>query len=256
MDNPMTSARPLAVPMVEPAHFKNNLIRQVVCELRFPTLYELEGPRPPSQFAHALRKEYPNQGTVNSVNLSAAGVAQTQGHSFQSKRNHWTVTLRAAAISLETTKYDSFAELYDRLAFLLKAAESVIDTDFFTRVGIRYINSVPFNINSITEWVNPLLVGALGSGIYGDAMEHSGRVVGSTATGGSYLLQHGLGINPNARAREYVLDFDFSQEDVPFSEALKVASELHEQEYAMFIWALGEKAKGYLGPSTLNKRGI
>lgn len=252
----MDNAKPLAVPAAEPAHYANNLIRQVVCELRFPTLFELESPRPPAKFAHALRKEYPNYGTINAVNLSSAGVAQTQGHTFQSKRGHWTVTLRAAAITLETTHYDSFAELQQRLGFLLNAVEDVIDTDFFTRVGLRYINSVPFDMESISSWVNPAIVGALGSGIFGDVAEYTGRAAGVTSTGGNYLFQHGVGVNPTTRKYEYVLDFDFSQEDVALASTLDTLQCLHEQEFALFSWSLGEKAKEHLGPSTIKQRGV
>jgi hypothetical protein len=64
-----------------------------------------------------------------------------------------------------------------------------------------------------------------------------------------------LGINQNTRKHEYALDFDFSQEDVSFADALNVIADLHAQEYAMFIWSLGEKAKKHLGPSTLKQQG-
>lgn len=249
----MTSPRHLAVPQVEPAHFARNFIRQVVCELRFPTLFELEGRRPPPNLAQALRKEYPIYETAKDLSLSAGSVEQANVHFFKSKRSRWTVTLRASTLSLETSNYDSFSELEERLALVLKGAEQVIDSDFFTRVGLRYINSVPFNIEDIREWVNPALVGILGAGTYGDVQEHSQRVSGFTPRGG-YLFQHGVGISEQTRRQEYVLDFDFFAEDVPVAETSVVARELHAHEYAMFSWALGEKAKAQLGPSTLNTR--
>ena len=37
--------------------YKQNFLRQAVCELRFPTLMELGDPRPPSTLFKALRKE-------------------------------------------------------------------------------------------------------------------------------------------------------------------------------------------------------
>jgi len=74
---------------------------------------------------------------LKNVNLNPGSLAQSNAHSFRSKKGKWTVTLRAAALSLETSSYDSFSEFEKRLGFLLKAAEGTIDSDFFTRVGLK-----------------------------------------------------------------------------------------------------------------------
>lgn len=247
----MTESKSLAVPPAAASHFTKNFIRQAVCELRFPTLYEFDQLRPPVKFALALRKEYPSYNAVKDVDL-IGGSPQVHGHQFKSKKGRWTVTFRASAVSIETSNYDSFTELRERLAFIIKTAELVIDSDFFTRVGLRYINSVPYNEDDICDWINPQLVGVLGSGLYGDTKDHSARVSGSTVAG-SYLFQHGLAINQDSRKREYFLDFDFSQEDVAISDTLEVVDVLHENEFSMFTWALGSTAKEYLGPSALKK---
>lgn len=253
MNSPTASPQPLAVPHAEPAHFARNFIRQAVCELRFPTLFELEAGRPPTSFSQALRKEYPLYEVGNDLNVSVGGVAQAHVHFFKSKRARWTVTLRASAISVETSNYDAFDELEARLDFIVKAAEKIIDSEFFTRVGLRYVNSVPYNLTEIHEWVNPAIVGALGTGLYGDVVEHSQRVSGPTTSGG-YLFQHGLGVNPQNGQREYILDFDFFREDVAVTETTDVVRRLHDLEFAMFTWALGQRAKAHLGPSTLDER--
>lgn len=247
----MTAHRFLNVPEVEAAHFDRNFITQAVCELRFPTLFELDSPKPPLAMAQALRKEYPTYERLNDVNVGPGGVAQANVHAFRSKHGHWRVVVRTSAITLETTRYDSFKDFQARLELLLKAAEKTIDSNFFTRVGLRYINTIPFGEDDIRQWVNPELVGALGAGVYGDVQEHSQRVGGQTEVGG-FLFQHGLAIDNQQQKRRYVLDFDFFSEDVPVSEAIKISSALHEQEFAMFCWALGPNAKRHLGPSTLN----
>jgi hypothetical protein len=40
-------AKPLNVPPAGAMHFSRNFIRLAACELRFPTLFELEAERPP-----------------------------------------------------------------------------------------------------------------------------------------------------------------------------------------------------------------
>ena len=97
------------------------------------------------------------------------------------------------------------------------------------------------------------MVGALAEGVYGDALEHNGKVGGSIE-GGAFLLQHGLANdlrNPGKVA--YTLDFDFSSEDVTFDDALNTVQMLHDAEFSLFQWALGPKAKTYLGESDLKR---
>lgn len=243
--------KPLNVPGVGSAHFAKNFIRLAVCELRFPTLFELtETDRPPLPFAKALRKDYPTHELMKDLNVNPGGLAQATAHGFRSKNGRWTVTLRAAALSLETSNYDAFGELEDRLKVLVEAAKNTIDSDFFTRVGIRYINAVPFNVAEIKDWVNPVLVTPLGDGTFGDADEHSQSVRGTTTVGG-YNFRHGLSNPASDGSREYFLDFDFYREDVAVSDTIDTVRKLHELEFSMFVWSLGEKAKQELGPSTL-----
>ncbi|MEJ8827103.1 TIGR04255 family protein [Variovorax humicola] len=266
----------LAVPQAEKALFARNFIRQAVCELRFPTLFDLEGAKPPPSFAQALRKEYPHLNVVNSINLAPGQLSSTaNSHTFRSKDHKWTITLRSAAVVLETSHYSSFSEFRDRLEFLLKAAEKVIDSDFFTRIGLRYINTVPYTREAIGKWINPALVGPLMEGIYGDPIEYAGRVIGLTEVGG-FLFQHGvanqlnrqqsigdLGIGqgqiPNYEAPiqlEYSLDFDLYAEDVQLVDAIKTVNRLHDLEYSFFYWALGPEAKNDLGPSKLKGESV
>ncbi|HEX4340080.1 MAG TPA: TIGR04255 family protein [Polyangiaceae bacterium] len=238
-------ARPLNIPAAEKAHFARNFIQLAVCELRFPTLFELEADRPPAALAKALRREYPNHDLLTNINVNPAGAALAKAHQFSSKSGRWKVTLRTAALSLETSHYDSFDDLETRLAHVVKAAAGTIDSDFFTRVGLRYINAVPYDPSTVGDWVNPLLVGALASGAYGDPQEFSQRTRGLTQIGG-YSFQHGIGTSPSGELR-YVLDFDLHQEDVPVADAVSVARKLHDLEFSMFMWSLGAQGRAHLG---------
>jgi uncharacterized protein (TIGR04255 family) len=249
MNPPAPTQQPLRVPDAGRAHYARNFIRLAVCELRFPTLFELEGEHPPVAFARALRKEYPTHELLANVALNAGGLAHANAHAFRSRKGRWSVTLRAAAVSLETSLYESFDEFVTRLAFVVKAAESTIDSDFFTRVGLRYINALPCAPEVAGGWVNEALVGPLVVGTYGTVGEYWQRVQGPTRVGG-YTFQHGVPIQAGEQAREYMLDFDFFKEDVAVVDALSVVKELHELEHAMFDWSLGPKAKEHLGPST------
>ena len=239
----------LNVPGAPPANYSRNFIKQAVCELRFPTLYELEGARPPVSFAQALRKEYPIQDLMETVSIGGGGApSRANVHAFRSKRQRWTVTLGASSVKLETAHYGAFDEFKERLALVVKAATPIIDSDFFTRVGLRYINVLPYTRTEVDKWINPSLVGALAAGIYGEVNEHNGRVIGSTPFGG-YLLQHGIVIDGKSIPTEYSLDFDLFSEYVQLNEALDTVQKLHDAEFSLFQWAIGPAAKSFLGPS-------
>ncbi|HVW63469.1 MAG TPA: TIGR04255 family protein [Nitrosospira sp.] len=233
-------------------HFERNFIRTAVCELRFPTLFEIDKDKPPLSLARSLRKEYPMYELQDELNVLAGRPTKSRAHLFTSRKSLWKVSLRSSAISLETSRYDSFPEFRKRLAFIVEAAKETIDSDFFTRVGLRYINAIPFNDEDIGTWINPSLVGVLSDGAYGRIQECFQRLTGLTPFGG-YLFQHGLEQGESGKTG-YILDYDFYCEEIAVSNVLDMVDELHSAEYSMFSRALGDRAKEYLGPSTLQKR--
>ena len=244
--------RPLAVPLAPRAHFESNFLKQVVCEFRFPTLFELESSKPPVAFAGAIRKEYPIYELQKDIKIDTGDGTANIGnaHSFKARKGHWSLMLRAAALSLEATRYESFAAFEERIAFVLRAAERVIDSDFFTRVGLRYINNVPWQSDDPLPWMNPELTGPLTAGLFGDVDEYVQRIRGTTDVGG-FLFRHRLLPALDPAKQMYELDLDFYAEDVTVGDALATVRRLHDLEYSLFQWALGPGAKANLGPSLI-----
>ena len=230
--------KPLAVPDVTAEHYKRNFIRLAVCELRFPTLLEFEQ-RAPLALSKALRKEFPTYETATNVSINPGNVAQVPFHQFHSRNRSWTVSLRASSLSLETSVYDTFDDFAARLGSVLVAASGSLDTDFFTRIGLRYVNSVPFKAGELEKWINPQLVGALAAETYGSVDEYWQRVRGPTSVGG-YTFSHGIS------GPEYFLDLDFFSEDVAYKEAIPLVKRLHTSAFSLFRWAIADGAKAHL----------
>lgn len=236
----------LSVPRVGAAHYSRNFIRQAVCEFRFPTIFEIEEQRPPAQFWKVIRKHFPIHEIQKGVSLAPGSMTQASAHQFRSRQGRWAIALRASAITLETAKYGSFDEFFEQLRIVEEAAQQTIDSEFYTRVGLRYINVLPYGQDDLGLWVNDALVGPLSKGVYGDATEHSQQVRGVTQCGG-FTFQHSLLTDPNSDGkRSYVLDFDFYREEVEVTDALTTVKKLHELEFSMFSWALGDRAREYL----------
>jgi uncharacterized protein (TIGR04255 family) len=243
--------------------YHRSFLKQAVAEFRFPTLMELGARRPPAAFVTALRKEYPTVELQNEVTLTVGGesAGSINKHIFRSRKVGWTVSLKESAFSIETNAYPGFAEMKARVLHVVEAASKVIDSDFFTRVGIRYVNV----IDSGTKpegggWVNPELVAPLLSSYFKGVQEYAGRIQVGAEDGGC-LLQHGIRVkqpphdlDPEEVWPDYVLDLDVFRNGVSVDDAGQVMEAMHRQAFDAFDWALGPAARDYLSANERSPR--
>lgn len=233
--------------------YKRNFLKQAVCELRFPTLMELGEARPPATLVTALRKEYPHLELANEVTIGFGGGVPggNNAHIFRSSKLNWTVSLKQSALSIETTAYTEYDQLKERVLKVVAAATKVIDTDFFTRIGLRYINAIDSeNADPTDGWINPELVQPLLARKFTGIQEYAGRLQLVSDDGGCQL-QHGIGLRKHLRDGqtqhpEYLLDIDSFRNDVSLSDTASALDAMHSQAFNMFDWCLGNKAREYL----------
>jgi uncharacterized protein (TIGR04255 family) len=246
-DNPVKAPHRLNVPEAEHFQFARNYVRTAVCELRFPALLEID--RKALLEMHApLRKRYPHYGKSRSVNITPGDEAfdQETGYEFRSADGAWVVSVKHFALSLETSKYENFQDFENRLNQVVKAAAKLIDAEFFTRVGLRYVNAVPIHDAEIASYINPELVSPLARWVYGTTTKFMQEVRGY-AEDGLYSFRHGFIEKPSGGVPEYMLDFDFYAENVEFQEVMPLVRKLHSQSYRFFAWSLGERARESMG---------
>lgn len=238
----------LNVPQIQSVRYKQNFIRTAVCEFRFPTLLELEE-NPPVHLQRLLRKEYPHFSKELGVSLGEAGATPMGNrYLFESKSHDWTISLRASSAAIETSRYTTFEELYSRIEEFLNVSKDLLDTDFFTRVGLRFINTIPINDGEIEGWLNQELITGLNSGIFGTINSCNSEVRGFLENG-EYTFKHGCPprSHPTKPVEKYFLDFDYFSEGVEFSNALKLIDGFHDTNFSLFRWAIGDKALEILG---------
>lgn len=232
--------------------YKRNFLKQAVCELRFPTLMELGDPKPPVALVAALRKEYPHLELANEVTIGIGGgiPGSNNTHIFRSGKLTWTVSLKQSALSIETTAYAGFPTMKERVLSVVNAASKIIDSDFFTRVGLRYINVIDSGEDPADGWVNPDLVRPLLSRQFSGVHEYAGRMQ-LVADDGGCLLQHGVRLKQPQRdgkavAPEYLLDIDSFRNEVAVTDIELALDTMHAQVFDVFDWAIGAKARQYL----------
>jgi uncharacterized protein (TIGR04255 family) len=125
-------------------------------------------------------------------------------HRFLSVDRPWKTWLRTSSFGVETTAYVDFEDFLARIGKVLDAAERCLDTDFFTRVGLRYINVLPAEIGDIEGWVNDGLVGPLADGPM-HAAHHCWCEVRGTTEFGTYTFRYGI-VGVEGEGQRYVME--------------------------------------------------
>jgi uncharacterized protein (TIGR04255 family) len=243
-----TPGKNLSLEKVKRLRFERNTIRQAFCELRFPTLPEIAND-PPRVFVKHIRHAFPHQeqGVGLKIGITDKGIEQIPQatHRFLSIDRSWTTWLRTSSFGVETKAYVHFEDFLSRLSKVLDAAQPCLDTDFFTRVGLRYINVLPAQMGDLEGWVNDRLLGPLGTGPMASA-EHCWCEVRGTTELGSYTFRYGL-VGIEEEGQRYVLDADFAAESVEWTDTIEYLHHFNELNYYLYWWAIGPRTKEYLG---------
>lgn len=231
--------------------YKRSFLKQAICELRFPTLLELGEPRPPAALVSALRKEYPYIERVNEFAIEPGATAGTStSHVFRSSKQTWVLSLRENALTLETTAYSGFENFKSRVVTAVNAALGVIDTDFFTRIGLRYINVLDVGKGDIEGWVNPALLDPKIGEFFKGISEYAGKIAVAADDGGC-IFQHGVRLRSPKNAEEkatpeYTIDIDSYRSEIEASSVEIALDAMHTQVSAVFDWSISDQARNYL----------
>jgi len=232
--------------------YKRSYVTQAICELRFPTMLELGGAFPPADFARALRKSYPtlDAGQEVKVNLGERTSEVTNAHIFRAAKNNWSATLKHSSVGIEGKAYAGYADFRSRINQLMEAALPVVDTDAWTRVGLRYVNTIHCEEDPVRGWINPALVAPILEDGFRKIANYGGLMqLGSDERGTT--LRHQLKFGELNEAGDissvkYILDIDAYVVAVPIEDTLDTLDALHEQSFDLFDWCIADAAREYL----------
>ncbi|MCX2545367.1 TIGR04255 family protein [Pseudomonas sp. COW5] len=239
--------------------YKRNFLKQAVCELRFPTLMELGEQRPPASFVKALRKDYPLLELNNefTLGIGSTNTGSSNIHILRSTKGGWSISLKENALSIETTSYSGFDNLRERVLQVLEAAEKVIDSDFFTRIGLRYINVLKSEEEDIINWINPSLTASITSELFAGISDFGGRMQ-LVAEDGGCLFQHGIQLNRSNGAPpkpDYLIDIDTYRSEVLLTDTAAALDIMHRQAFDLFDWSITDRARSALSTDNKTRKG-
>jgi uncharacterized protein (TIGR04255 family) len=145
------SPNPLVAPVPQEVPLEAAPLVRVVAQVRFPLVASIEQRDFIAPFQEAVRREYPAlrpEKTFGMV-LGGGGLVETQAPTttwrFEDISGDWRASLAPSFVALETTRYSSRADFLERFERLLRATSDHVDPQVVDRLGIRYIDRVPWS---------------------------------------------------------------------------------------------------------------
>lgn len=250
--------------------YRNNMLGEVICQLRFPEILTIETTLP-AQFQEAIRMDFPRYSARKEVSapqlsgkpgaLQVQPQTQTNNYQFSTDDGVWRVNLTSKFISLSTNRYTCWEDFAARLDKPLAAFIQVYKPACFDRIGLRYLNfisrrkmqleGVPFR-----ELIQPAYLGILGEENLAEHLVSRSGVDGEFTVGGGCRVKLHAGpgkvtIGGNADLEiKFILDMDLYMSDqVPINYSAGALQTLHSQAYGIFRSAITDKLHEAMEPN-------
>ena len=257
----MRSVAPIASPfgdepLTEIALPDAPLIR-VVSQVRFPQIASIEKREFVGNFQEAIRADYPILREEHGVALMVGpnGVSEQAGDRiwrFHSADGIWRVSLAPTFVALETDKYESRLDFFERFAAVMDAVGETVRPGLWERIGVRYVDRIADDatLERLPSLVRPEVLG-LAADHTGDdrlntfvgqaqfAVDPQTQLLTRTA-----ILPPGASLDPSiasTETRSWTLDLDMSQHgqfDFDPSDLTDRGRDLAGRVYRFFRWAV------------------
>ncbi len=239
---------------VERRVFDRNFLDTVVVELRYPTYLRLNESEPRA-ISESIRCRFPIYELKSEMQLTPLGTTNPQPvYQFTTRQGDPILEISASRLGLVTRKYQSFENMSSHVECLIEKVVPHLDTNFFTRVGLRYINRVSQIQESgidVLDWINSDLVLPAAGGEIGTVSNMKSELTGKLKEG-NYTFRYGLAPASSGERRSFLLDWDYYSEDIEVIKCIKLLNTFHDLHFPFFWWALGKKAKQVIENTTDN----
>lgn len=259
-------------PKAERYKYNKNPLREVICQLRFPTILKIETDAP-SDFQDGIRDQFPlydrlmqqeQNVEVNAVDNAFPNtlvtLKNTPNHTFESRDHFWRINLTSDFIAISTHSYSTWEEFKESFEKPLKLFIELYRPAFFTRIGLRYIDAIDRNELDLAnvgwgELLNPMMAGMLAindtPGMKVTQTNQQSEIqLNAEAT---MVIRTGLGLIDGIKDELFVIDTDtFSTgESEPNGTLLAKLDALHEPVSRYFRWAITDRLHDAMAPEKL-----
>lgn len=169
----------MPIPEVKRVKYKKCPLENVVCQLRFSPILKIDS-EAPYKFQEAIRSEFPiyketievqrqiNLNCSNPIENPLSSSSTSKNYEFASEDGKWKLNLTRTFLALTTSDYQTWEVYIKKLTKPLQALIKEYKLDFFTRVGLRYVDVFCRSDLGLEhkEWkdlIEPQFLGLLGS---------------------------------------------------------------------------------------------
>jgi uncharacterized protein (TIGR04255 family) len=239
---------------------------RVLAQIRFPAILSIGDAVAVASFQDRIRAKYPlnTKDIVQRIEIGAAAPlepAAVKGEiiwRFQSRDQHWRVSLASNFLALDTSRYTSRREFLSRMGDLIEALEQTLNPQIAQRIGLRYINRVENDaIKDIHKLIKADILGPQQSE-FGKAAQHMvTESILQTAEGALIHARWGI-LPPHATidpfalepvaAKSWILDFDMysdAQGDFTRAALMPQLQSYAERIYSVFRYMITDQFLSY-----------
>ncbi|MCW1919973.1 TIGR04255 family protein [Rhodobacter sp. KR11] len=252
--------------------YDHNPLFEVVAQLQFPTILSI-GVDIPAKFQELVRRSFPLVEIKHAINVNVdVALGEAKSHSktfyeFLSEDKAFKIVLGDDFIALSTSQYRHWEDFSNQLKLAIDALGAVYDVQFFTRIGLRYVDIIDrahLNLKEIpwAELLRPSLLGIL-SEEFGadDQIKIESMVTNFSLDGGNVKCTFNCGLpNPDIlnddqrksaeNGNLIVLDTDFfsPEGNTNAADAFSSLATYNKCTRNAFRWAIKEHLHKALGP--------
>jgi uncharacterized protein (TIGR04255 family) len=258
---------PLDFPAVEDIHLANAPVREVICQVRFPTILRI-AKEEPAEFQEYVRDRFPlleadRRVVIETEGMKPGGQAKfaPSVFRFHNQSRTRTVSLAPDFYALSFTDYEGWAGFASSLADIAQAVQEVYAVPYATRIGLRYINALDRTLGDFADFgdVLDLLRSELTVMLRTDVIlspESAMHRIQVPADGDRFTFHYGLvheGAPPEPR---FMLDFDhYAEGELNLDDLLSRCEAYHRQIYNAFRWCIAEDRLEIFQPELETKEG-
>jgi uncharacterized protein (TIGR04255 family) len=251
---------PLTLPDQPRRFYRQNTLRLVVFQVRFPVMHRFDEPGALARFQDVLKDRYPRSAPEQQLTIAvgpSGPVSAPPSNNywrFQGIEDGWSVAIARDFVSLETSAYERFEDLRERVAEVLDATLA-LGVTIRERLGLRYVDEIRHpEANRPGEWrqfIDEKLLGMVGGEELGDDVIQSLQDIRLRESDGTLTIRHGyIGAEAGDGNPFYLLDLDYFDElSTPLitGQVLEQIDAYHRTIHNVFETAIKQPLRDYLG---------
>jgi len=255
-----STQNPLQGPPPTEVALKNAPLVRVIAQVRYPLIASVENRSFVASFQEAIRDDYPTLRPEESRNvvIGPKGPVSTQSNvswRFIDATESWRVTLAPEFLALETSRYTSRDDFFDRFRRVLTELREHVNPRTVDRLGVRYIDRIlGANLRALPELVRPQVAGVLATPLVEDAHHMLSQTLfrlpesnGQLMARWAYLPAEST-VDPAAvdpvDEPSWILDVDAFLEEASAFDVKLIGSQakaLAERIYSFFRWVVTDE---------------